>query len=456
MSILVQMIDSAFTPKTSGVGSDYSSGGLPPVGPVAGQSGVIPPAPPTVPPAYANTAPPASPKKSSSFFKFVGLGILLVVLIGGLGVAYFLTQQKQEIRQQASQETGYTQQPFTFQDTNNNVELVFTADGNSGPTEVKGVFTYPSSPSCDANMSCNATAEFNITEITSDADYVCTTNTANLVYYKFLTNTNDPNYPGNLAHNDLGANIPANCNRPISQCGSDPQCTTSEVIRLYGPSGCGDECRKFVTSLDFNITNTEYGCGCVQFDPNIAELTLNCRRPDDTEMKMYKFTRGTASGPWAYAYNNAQCSTPTTPQSTPTPTPTTPANSTPTPSPTTPVTGTPTPTPPSKPTATPTPPPFGDMCLSISSSPAEPKYNDAVTFTCGLVQGVTKYEFRYTEPGSTQTRALNIKSVNVSQPLTVNKSGSYTVQCRICPTPTTDNPYCNDPNWGWDASLTSN
>ncbi|MCA9373407.1 hypothetical protein KC921_04935 [Candidatus Woesebacteria bacterium] len=179
-------------------------------------------------------------------------------------------------------------------------------------------------------------------------------------------------------------------------------------------------------------------------------------------MTTYTFTRGTESGPWAYAYNNAQCSTPTTPQSTPTmtpsPTPTTPANTTPTPTPTKPVTGTPTPTPPGRPTATPTPtpPPFGDMCLSISSSPAEPKYNDDVTFTCGLVQGVSKYEFRYTEPGSTQTRALNVKSVNVSQPLTVNKSGSYTVQCRICPTATTDNPYCNDPNWGWDATLTSN
>ena len=58
--------------------------------------------------------------------------------------------------------------------------------------------------------------EFKITEITSDASYTCTTNTANLVYYKFLTNTNDPNYPGNLDRNDLGANIPANCNRPIS------------------------------------------------------------------------------------------------------------------------------------------------------------------------------------------------------------------------------------------------
>ena len=141
--------------------------------------------------------------------------------------------------------------------------------------------------------------------------------------------------------------------------------------------------------FDFNITNTEYGCGCVQFDPNIAELSLNCRRPDETEMTTYTFTRGTESGPWAHAYNNAQCSTPTTPQSTPDDDafadPNYPcqqyansyANQT--------SHWHTNPTPPGRPTATPTPtpPPFYDMCLSISSSPAEPKYNDDVTFTCG-------------------------------------------------------------------------
>ena len=452
------MIDSAFAPTSSGVGTDYSSASVP----ISSLPGVVPPAPPSIPPAYSNPTPPAKKKSSGSFFKLFGLGVVLVVLIGGLITAYVLSQQEQEIRQQASQADNYTQNPFTFQDSNNNLELVFTREGSSGPTEVKGTFTYPSNPSCNANSSCNATAQFNISEInsTGDTDYICTTNTANLVYYKFLTNTNDPNYPGNLTHNTPTVN--ANCNRPLSQCDNDPSCTRSEIIRLYGPSGCGDQCRQFVTSIDFNITNTEYGCGCVQFDPNISELSLNCRMRDETENTTYTFTRGTSSGPWAYAYNTAQCSTPVSPSPTATisPTPASPTN-TPTQTPTVPPglpSKTPTPTlPPGVPSATPTPtsPPFGGMCLSISMSPATPAYNDSVTFTCGLVQGVAKYEFRYFEPGVLTPIKLDASSGNVSKAIKVTKAGTYTAQCRICPIATASNLYCNDPNWGWDPTITT-
>jgi len=276
-----------------------------------------------------------------------------------------------------------------------------------------------------------------------------------LVYYKFLTNTDDPNYPGNLTHNTPTVN--ANCNRPLSQCDNDPNCTRSEIIRLYGPSGCGDECRQFVASIDFNITNTEYGCGCVQFDPNISELSLNCRSIDETENTTYTFTRGTSSGPWAYASNTAQCSTPVSPSPTATitPTPTTPTGPTnsPTPTPTRGPSATPTPS--GRPTATPTPPPFGGMCLSISMSPATPAYNDSVVFTCGLVQGVAKYEFRYFEPGVLTPTKLDASSGNVSKAIKVTKTGTYTAQCRICPPVTSSNTYCNDPNWGWDPTITT-
>ena len=45
---------------------------------------------------------------------------------------------------------------------------------------------------------------------------------------------------------------------------------------------------------------------------------------------------------------------------------------------------------------------------------------------------MSKYEFRYNRTWKhPKQRALNVKSVNVSQPLIVNKSGSYTVQCRF-------------------------
>lgn len=525
------MIDSAFAPTSSGVGTDYSSASVP----ISSQPGVVPPAPPSVPPAYSNPTPPAKKKGSSSFFKLFGLGVVLVVLVGGLITAYVLSQQQQEIRQQASQADNYTQNPFTFQDVQN-VDLTFLPDaGQTGaPGYVKGKFSYVSNPSCDANMSCSAAVKFEISEV--DTDLICTTNTANLVHYKFLTNTSDPNYPGNLTHNTPTVN--ANCNRPLSQCDNDPNCTRSDVIRLYGPSGCGDRCTVFEATLPFSVTNTEYGCGCVQFDPNISVLSLNCRPRDVTETRTYTFTRDTTNdqGPWAYAYNTAQCSTPVSPSPTATitPTPTTPAGPTNSPTPTQAGGPSATPTPtatqikltceqcdldqdnkvehtaPTKddldfivaclgqpansesckranlnpqgtlinsgdvnqfvasctgvyannmtcstPTATPTPPPFGGMCLSISMSPATPAYNDSVTFTCGLVQGVAKYEFRYFEPGVLTPTKLDASSGNVSKAIKVTKAGTYTAQCRICPPVTSSNTYCNDPNWGWDPTITT-
>ncbi len=453
MSILVAMIDSAFAPTDSGVGAGYSSASVA----VAAQPGVVPPAPPTVPPAYSNPSPSAKPKKSGSFFKLFGLGLLLVVLIGGLITAYFLSQQQQEIRQQASQADNYTQNPFTFQDAQS-VDLTFLPkDGQTGaPASVTGKFSYVNNPSCDANMSCNAVIKFEITQITTDL--ICTTNTANLVHYKFLTNTNDPNYPGNLTYNTSTVN--ANCNRPLTQCENDPNCTRSEVIRLYGPSGCGDQCRIFQGTLPFSVTNTEYGCGCVQFDPNISEISLNCKSEGSTEDTTYTFTRQTTTGPWSYASNTAQCSTPVSPSPTATITPTAPTN-TPTPSVTLPPgvpTATPTPTRPTSrntPTPTPTPPPFGGMCLSIAANPATPAYNDSVTFTCGLVQGVSKYEFRYFEPGSLAPIKLDANTNNISKAIKVTKAGTYTAQCRICPTETAAKEYCSNPNWGWDPIVTT-
>ena len=529
MSILVLMIDSAFAPTDSGVGAGYSSASVP----ATSTPGVVPAAPPTIPPSYSNSSPSVKPKKSGSFFKLFGLGLFLVVLIGGLITAYLLSQQKQEIRQQASQADTYTQNPFTFQNVQT-ANLTFNRIGTSGPTQVSGEFNYPTNPSCDANMSCNAQVKFAISSITQDpasgADLICTTNTANLVHYKFLTKTTDPGYPGNLTTN--------NCNRPLSQCDNDPLCTRSDIIKLYGPSGCGDQCRSFEATLPFSVTNTEYGCGCVQFDPNIAELSLNCKSREDTEYTMYSFTRDTTTdhGPWAYAYNTAQCTTPVSPSptSTITPTPTTPTTqNSPTPTPTRGPSVTPTPTStqikltceqcdidqdnkvehtaPTKddldfivaclgqpadsenckranlnpqgttinsgdvnqfeasctevytnnmscstPTASPTPPPFGGMCLSISSTPATPIYNDSVTFTCGLVQGVTKYEFRYFEPGASAPTKLDANASNVSKAIKVSKAGTYTAQCRICPLATASNLYCNDPNWGWDPIPTTN
>lgn len=429
-------------------------------------SGVQPPLPPN---AILTSTGSSSPPPKKPIFKILLFVLLLFILVGGVAVALYLTSQEQEVRQKASQPDNYSQEPFTFQDVkppSSTVTHRFIPEGsNTDITEVFGNFTFPSHPSCDANSSCTAPVKFEITQIVSqnNLSLVCTTNTANLVHYKFLTNTNPP-YPNNLTHNTPDGN--ANCNRPLSQCDNDPQCTRSEVIRLYGPSGCGDECRVFQATLPFSITNTEYGCGCVQFDPNISTLSVNCRPADEptAEMTTYTFTRDTAynndEGPWAYGYNTAQCAGPTSaPTASPTvtsaPTPTTPPTATATP-PGTRNTPTPTPTRTTTPVPTATPAPFGEMCVSISSNPSQPTYNDTVVFTCGAVSGITNYQFRYKPPGSTQYQTLATAQSNQSESLRVNLTGQYVVQCRICPPATSQYQYCNDPNWGWDSTQTTN
>lgn len=122
MSILVAMIDSAFAPSDSGVGTGYASATAPTTAtPSQPSTANATPAAGT-PSAYSN---PTPPKKKGSGLKLALLGVFVLLLVGGLAVAYYLSQQQQEIRQQAQQKEAYEPHPFTLQDTNNNVELVF-------------------------------------------------------------------------------------------------------------------------------------------------------------------------------------------------------------------------------------------------------------------------------------------------------------------------------------------
>lgn len=95
---------------------------------------------------------------------------------------------------------------------------------------------------------------------------------------------------------------------------------------------------------------------------------------------------------------------------------------------------TPTPTPPS------TTPPVGPQCLSISMNPTAPKLNDEVTFTCGVVPGVTQYKFRVQKPDGTMQQLIgNNGQPNVSAKFTISAAGTYKAQCTICP-----NGQCHD------------
>lgn len=399
-----------------------------------------------------------TPKNSRSWAKIGSFLLLLIVLTGGIGVAVYLNLQNQDIRQEATAPVNIQPRAFTFQHINPETEVFSRFEGEQGPSTINAKIEFlPAAPSCGVTRSC--TAQLRATLLNDEGSpslpESCTLNTASLSYYRFITNSDDPNYPANLANGITvnGQEIPANCQRPVSGCGTDANCyQPPEVITMYGPtsSQCTDQCNYFEKSLDFNITDLEYGCGCIQFDPNVSIITLNCVDPSNpAEPTLIKYSRTSNNGPWAYGYNNDQCGQPTLPPaSTPTPalSPTPQPTNTPSPK----AKATPTPTPPPNSTPTPTYPPVGPMCDSISMSPTEPKFGDQVTFTCGSVTGVTEYQFRYFEPNSTTPKSLSTARDNISSPLTINLSGRYRAQCRICPSNADTNNSCTNPTWGWD------
>ncbi len=87
--------------------------------------------------------------------------------------------------------------------------------------------------------------------------------------------------------------------------------------------------------------------------------------------------------------------------------------------------------------------PPAPVCLNITASKTNPSFGDSITFTCGTVAGANHYEFRVKLPdGTFQSLTAN---GNVSSPYTINTSGAFAAQCRICTgaSETTCQPYEN-------------
>jgi hypothetical protein len=86
------------------------------------------------------------------------------------------------------------------------------------------------------------------------------------------------------------------------------------------------------------------------------------------------------------------------------------------------------------------PPPVAPICLAIYASKTDIKLNDEVSFTCGQVNNVERYEFRYAftqqKVGVSDAVVTYLNPVsatsNVSQPFKVDKIGRYIGQCRAC------------------------
>lgn len=72
----------------------------------------------------------------------------------------------------------------------------------------------------------------------------------------------------------------------------------------------------------------------------------------------------------------------------------------------------------------------GPVCLNISIDNPAPEFGQTVNLTCGLVPGITQYEFRIKTPdGSVKT----LESTGNLATFSVDEIGQYIARCTICP-----------------------
>lgn len=98
----------------------------------------------------------------------------------------------------------------------------------------------------------------------------------------------------------------------------------------------------------------------------------------------------------------------------------------------------------SNPTSNTCQPAVGPMCMSISmnnlSNPtagtADPEIGDAITLTCGEVQGAVSYIFRVLQADGTITNLA--ATGRTSESFTIAQSGQHRAQCQICTGATAD------------------
>lgn len=326
-----------------------------------------------------NTNSPTPQKKSKGInFKRFGQnqiigGLTLVLLVVGSAVGMFLGQQGQDVRQQAS--------------------VAYPKCTNTSGVCSGGV---------DAGSGC----------IIDGAPGVC-------------TNTESS---GTCI---CQKNVPTPTASPIPAClcgtGSDGQCVGKNVNDACTSGGQAFYCSTGANPLPDPTGG--YYCTCIQNPSPICPgggggATNTPTRPPNTGVPTNTPVNPTSVPP---------TSTPLNPTSVP-PTATLPPGVTPT------ATRTPTRSP--TPTATTTPP--GPTCNSIVMSYAgteqrPPRVGDSVTFTCGTttIPGVL-YQFRILRRINSVMTPItipnfsNITSSRVSIPFTIDQSGDYGAQCRLC------------------------
>lgn len=339
------------------------------------------PAPITPPPPNSGDASFQKPKKKFPL-KYILTGLVTFLLVVGLGAGYWLTQQSQDVRQQAY-------------DSGTN----YCVSAPGGPTACAEGWTWQAEYWADLNGDGDHDDEGESlgpvccpgSDIVSGE--VCYPGSAQNSYSDREVQCGCGTNGGYLCKAD-GSGWETNCTSNLHACGSTYNgCSSSgECISLGYGSGSYCSGGKCYTSAGRYFD----GCG----GPNDC---YNCWVYDDGHRECVD--EPTSCGQKAICQTNT--ASPTPPASNP------PASNPPPPG--------------SSPT-----PPVGPQCLSIDISNENPVIGESVTFTCGNVASAAMYQFRVGSAASPSAMTTLAATGRVSEPFIVTDSGEWFAQCRIC------------------------
>ncbi len=341
--------------------------------------------------------------------KYILAAVFLLLLVVGAGAAYFLTQQNQDVRQQAYDAPGCS---HTGGECGNDNDccgdlncfhgLCFT-----GECKVNGESCSVDSDCCGGNCTngicneggCKANGESCSGGLQCCSAY-CDMSTNKCADAPFVCRDN-----GNYC-DDNAQCCSSYCNSS-NECADVPNDPYQCMVEANGPVTDKPEC-----SEDKENCHCQNGdiCDGTKCEKNIREMCEN--DPNRYWCRNYKGYAMTCCAPgYSCCSNTYGCC--------PIDNPTPPPSERPTPPP-----------------ETPTPPP-GPQCLDIGITGGNPQeIGDQVSFICGKVAGVDHYIFRAKLPdGSIVPLAATGRQ---SAPLTIESYGRYYVQCQVCSGPSDD------------------
>lgn len=359
--------------------------------------------PPTVPVSTAGTTPPASKPPQKRRYQLLFAVVGLLILLVGSGVGFVLMQRSAEIRQQAA--VAYADCP------NHNLK--------HGQTICSGFQTIQQ---CQNGVLVNYSTCGPGKRCAGTPNATCVDNTASPTPAPSVAPSPGSCQPLGAACDDVtnlcctggtcqGVGTNRRCEAKQDTC-NDPNSDNDGVCG--GNQGwLGFRCNNLTNGqcLENSQTFNNY-----QDAYNYASAN-GCGQVDEVCVGGWKNRQ--LCGSFQVIASNCGGSIPT-PQPSPQPSP----HPTPTPG----VTPSPVPSPSISPTPTPAP-----VCAYIAVNKANIVVGDNVTFTCGLIPGASRYEFRVRLPDGTITNlSPEEDNSNISESFQIAQQGDYKAQCRIC------------------------